>query len=144
MIINHSGSFFIRHAKVLTGLFDPQLYWSSGFSMRCEGSLTLTVERLAAGTWLVWRVVVLVAGELVASGALIVVGVEDLEVGRGLEAGRGSRVVVGGGGGLGLPATADVTISACSKTISDERLTLARDNVILTLVLDVSSGDEAD
>ena len=74
---------------------------------------------------------VLVAGELVASGALIVVGVEDLEVGRGLEAGRGSRVVVGGGGGgLCLPATADVTISACSKTISDERLNLARDNVL--------------
>ena len=131
MIINHSGSFFIRHAKVLTGLFDPQLYWSSGFSMRCEGSLTLTVERLAAGTGLVWRVMVLVAGELVASGALIVVGVEDLEVGRGLEAGRGSRVVVGGGGGgLCLPATADVTISACSKTISDERLNLARDHVL--------------
>ena len=85
----------------------------------------------------------LVAGELVASGALIVVGVEDLEVWRGLEAGRGRGVVVGGGGGLCLPATADVTISACSKTISDERLTLARDDVILTLVLDVSPGDEA-
>ena len=84
--------------------------------MRCEGSLTLTVERLAAGAGLVRGVMVLVAGELVASGALIVVGVEDLEVGRGLEAGRGSRVVVGGGGGLSLPATVDVTISACSKT----------------------------